>query len=128
MRTIRRLTLAMIVMALCLATSARAQVLEMLPSNSMAVVKIKNIQDVNSKIAALSQQWGLTNIKPELNDLLGTLLTAANLGPGLNKAGDAAVAILKPAGGAREPDMVMLISVTDYKAYAGALPNAKTEG
>ena len=45
----------------------------------------------------MSQAWGLANIRPELNDPLGTLLTAANLGPGLNKNGEAAVAIMMPA-------------------------------
>jgi len=115
-------------MAISLASSARAQIMEMVPTNSMVVIKIKNIQDVNSKIAALSQQWGLANMRPELNDLLGTLLTATNMGPGLNKAGDAGMAIMMPAAGANEPDMVMLVSVTDFKAFAGALPNAKPEG
>src|SRR4051812_28138825 len=94
MRIIRRLTAALVVMAMCIASSARAQVLELVPSNSMVVIKIKNIQDVNDKIAALSQQWGLDKIRPEMGDLLGTLLTATNLGPGLNKTGEAAMAIM----------------------------------
>lgn len=128
MRTIRRLTAALVILAMCIASSARAQVLELVPSNAMVVIKIKNIQDVNDKIAALSQQWGLDKIRPEMGDLLGTLLTATNLGPGLNKTGEAAMAIMKPAQGQNEPDMVMLISVSDYKAFAGALPNAKPEG
>jgi len=128
MRIIRRLTAALVIMAMCIASSARAQVLELVPSNSMVVIKIKNIQDVNDKVADLSKQWGLDKIRPEMGDLLGTLLTATNLGPGLNKTGDAAMAIMKPAQGQNEPDMVMLISVTDYKAFSGALPNAKAEG
>src|SRR4029078_4704571 len=63
---------------------ARAQVLQSVPSEAVLVVKVKNIQDVSAKVAALSQQWGLANIRPELNDPLGPLLTAANLGPGLD--------------------------------------------
>jgi hypothetical protein len=86
------------------------------------------MQDVSAKVAALSQQWGLVNIRPELNDPLGTLLTAANLGPGLNKNGEAAVAVLKPEQGAGEPRIVAIVSVTDYKTFATSLPNAKPEG
>ena len=107
---------------------ARAQVLQSVPSEAVLVVKVKNIQDVSAKVAALSQQWGLANIRPELNDPLGTLLTAANLGPGLDKAGEAALAMLDFGQHGGEPNMVILIPVTDFKAFAGSLPNAKPDG
>lgn len=128
MRIIRRLTAALVVLAICIASSARAQVLELVPSNSMVVIKIKNVQDVNDKIAALSKQWGLDKLRPEMSDLLGTLMTVTNLGPGLNKTGEAAMAIMMPAPGDREPNMVMLVPVSDYKAFSGNLPNGKTDG
>jgi hypothetical protein len=128
MRIIRRLTAALVVLAICIASSARAQVLELVPSNSMVVIKIKNVQDVNDKVAALSKQWGLDKLRPELGDLLGTLLTVTNLGPGLNKTGEAAMAVMMPAPGEREPNMVVLVAVSDYKAFSGALPNAKPDG
>ena len=104
--------------------------LQSVPSEAVLVVKVKNIQDVSAKVAALSQQWGLANIRPELNDPLGTLLTAANLGPGLDKTGEAAMAMLDfgNKGGGGEPNMVILIPVTDFKAFAASLPNAKPEG
>jgi hypothetical protein len=128
MRNVRRLALAVVALAMFIAVSARAQVLTLLPSDAMVVIKIKNMQDVSAKVAALSQQWGLANIRPELNDPLGTLLTAASLGPGLNKAGEAAVAIMEPAPGRGEPNMIFLVPVTDYKAFSTSLPNAKVEG
>src|SRR2546421_2838500 len=115
MRNVRKLAVAAAVaLAMFIASAARAQVLTLVPSDAMVVIKIKNIQDVSAKVAALSQAWGLANIRPELNDPLGTLLTAANLGPGLNKTGEAAVAIMKPAPGTGEPSMVALVPVTDY--------------
>jgi hypothetical protein len=128
MRQTRGILVATVALAMLIACTARAQVLTMLPSDAMVVIKIKNMQDVSAKVAALSQAWGLANIRPELNDPLGTLLTAANLGPGLNKNGEAAVAIMMPAPGANEPNMVFLVPVTDYKTFASALPNAKAEG
>jgi hypothetical protein len=129
MRHVRRFTLAVVALAMFFAASAtRAQVLPLVPSEAMVVIKIKNMQDVSSKIATLSQQWGLANIRPELNDPLGTLLTVGGLGPGLNRNGEAAIALMMPAAGASEPDVVVLVPVSDFKAFAGALPNNKTEG
>src|SRR3954470_9652418 len=122
MRNVRKLGVAAAVtLAMFIATAARAQVLTMVPADAMVVIKIKNVQDVSAKIAVLSQQWGLANIRPELNDPLGTLLAAANLGPGLDKAGEAAVAIMQPKPEGGEPNMVILVPVSDYKAFAGAL-------
>src|SRR5205823_4004495 len=98
MRNVRKLGIAAAVtLAMFIATAARAQVLTMVPTDAMVVIKIKNMQDVSAKVAALSQQWGLANIRPELNDPLGTALTAVGLGAGMNKNGEAAVAMLKPA-------------------------------
>jgi hypothetical protein len=128
MKRTRGMMVAMVALAMMIAASARAQVLTLLPSDAMVVIKIKNMQDVSAKVAALSQQWGLANIRPELNDPLGTLLTAANLGPGLDKAGEAAVAVMMPPPNGGEPNMVVLVPVTDYKTFATALPNAKAEG
>lgn len=129
MRHVRRFTLAVVALAMFFAASAtRAQVLPLVPSEAMVVIKFKNLQDVSSKIATLSQQWGLANIRPELNDPLGTLLTVGGLGPGLNRSGEAAIAMMMPAAGANEPDIVALVPVSDFKAFAAALPNAKTEG
>jgi hypothetical protein len=122
---------AVVALTLMFCASARAQVLQSVPSDAVVVFKIKNIQDVSAKVAVLSQQWGLANIKPELNDPLGTLLTAANLGPGLDKAGEAAIALLDlqgAAGPGGEPNMVILVPVTDFKAFTGSLPNAQAEG
>jgi hypothetical protein len=134
MRTLPRFAVTAVaaLAMLLMAAPARAQVMQSVPSDAVVVVKVKNIADVSAKVAALSQQWGLANIRPELNDPLGTLLTAANLGPGLDKAGEAAFAMLdmggKGGGPRGEPNMVILVPVTDFKAFAGSLPNAKPDG
>lgn len=128
MKTVRRLALATLALVMLLSTSARAQVMQQVPSEALIVIKVKNLKDVSDKIAALSQRWALNQFRPELNDPLGTLLTMANLGPGLNKTGDAAVAIFDPGEQAREPDVLVLLSITDFKAFAASLPNAAADG
>jgi len=129
MRNVRKLGIAAVVaLAMFIATAARAQVLTMVPADAMVVIKIKNMQDVSAKVAALSQQWGLANIRPELNDPLGTLLTVANLGPGLARDGEAAVAVMMPPANGGEPNMVVLVPVSDFKTFSTSLPNAKAEG
>ena len=71
MRHARRFALAVVALAMLFTSSlARAQVLQQVPTDALVVIKIKNLQDVSTKIAALSQQWGLANIRPELNDPL----------------------------------------------------------
>ena len=119
------MALAMFVLV---ATSARAQVLEQLPSDAFVVLKIKNLQDVSSKVAQLSQQWGLANMRPELNDPLGSVLGLTGLGQGLNKNGEAGVAVMPPTPNQREPHVVVVVPVTDYKAFTASLPNAGAEG
>jgi hypothetical protein len=128
MKTLRQFSVALVALALLLAgTLARAQVLQNVPSDAMVVLKIKNLKDVSDKVALLSQQWGLANMRPELNDPLGTILTMANLGQGIDKSGEAGVAIMDP-GNDREPKVLVLIPVTDFKGFAASLPNAKEEG
>lgn len=128
MRRIGRVKVAVVALAMFFAASVQGQALKLVPANALVVVKIKNLSDVSKKVALLSQQWGLANIRPELNDPLGTLLTAANLGPGLNKNGEVVVAVMEPGPGQREPNIVALVPVTDFAAFSKALPNAKEEG
>jgi hypothetical protein len=129
-RGVRRFTGAVVALTmLCLvATSARAQVLSQLPSDAFVVLKIKNLQDVSSKVAQLSQQWGLANMRPELNDPLGSILGLTGLGQGLNKNGEAGVAVMPPGPNQNEPHVVIVVPVTDYKAFTASLPNAGAEG
>jgi hypothetical protein len=130
MRTLRKYTGAVVAMTLlCLvAVQARAQVLQQMPADAFVVIKIKNLQDVSGKVAMLSQQWGLANMRPELNDPLGSVLGLTGLGQGLNKNGEAGVAIMAPQPNEREPRAVVLVPVSDYKAFTASLPNAAAEG
>jgi hypothetical protein len=127
---IRRITGAMVALMVCLAAApafVRAQVLQQAPADAFVVVKIKNLQEVSGKVAALSQAWGLANMRPELNDPLGSVLGLTGLGQGLNKNGEAGVFIMPPTGH-REPDVVILVPVSDYKGFTASLPGAGAEG
>src|SRR5687768_6581295 len=129
MRALRKYTGAVVAMAMiCLiAAQARAQVLQQMPADAFVIIKIKNLQDVSGKVAQLSQQWGLANMRPELNDPLGSVLGLTGLGQGLNKNGEAGVAIMAPRQGEGEPRAVVLVPVSDYKAFTASLPNAAAE-
>ncbi|HYE21355.1 MAG TPA: hypothetical protein VEA69_23110, partial [Tepidisphaeraceae bacterium] len=114
-------------------TGANAQVLPLLPSESLVVIKVNNLQAVSDKAAGLIKDWGLDQMRPELTDPLGSVLTMTGMGAGLDKAGEVGVAIMPPnqaAAGGRQgpPDFLALVPVTDYKAFIGALPKATTEG
>ncbi|MEZ0265203.1 MAG: hypothetical protein ACAI43_10785 [Phycisphaerae bacterium] len=111
-------------------TGASAQVLPLLPSESLVVIKVNNLQAVSDKAAGLIKDWGLDQMRPELTDPLGSVLTMTGMGAGLDKAGEVGVAILPPKQGGQQgpPDFVALVPVTDYKAFIGALPKATTEG
>lgn len=128
MKTFRRLALASLALVMLVSTSAKAQVMQQVPSDALIVIKLKNLKDVSDKIAALSQRWALDQFRPELNDPLGTLLTMANLGAGLNKAGDAAVVVFDAGPQAREPDLLVIVPITDFKAFSASLPNAAADG
>ena len=99
-----------------------------MPSEAVVVIKFKNLQDVSSKIATLSQQWGLANIPPRAQrparhdpDRRRPRAGAEPQRGGRDRDDDA-------RRRADEPDIVALVPVSDFKAFAAALPNAKTEG
>jgi hypothetical protein len=119
--------LALVIICLVAAPAVRGQVLQQAPSDAFVVIKIKNLQEVSGKVAQLSQAWGLANMRPELNDPLGSVLGLTGLGQGLNKNGEAGVVIMPPTG-KREPDIMILVPVSDYKAFTASLPGAGAEG
>ncbi len=114
--------------ALCFAASAPAQVLQQIPSDALVVVKLKNLQAINDKAAALSKQFGLVEMTPDAGDPLGALLGKANLGAGIDKGGDAAIAVLNGDLNAAEPSAIALIPVSDYAAFVGSFGDPKKDG
>ncbi len=129
MRRARNLTAAAVLMMAAMAGSARAEVLDVVPSDAVMVVRVKNLEDVSKKIADLSQKLGLAGMAQQMNDPLGAIKQQTGVSAGINNAGDAAMVVLKPVDEeSEEPPVVVLIPVSDYQAFIGNFQNSKTEG
>jgi hypothetical protein len=119
--------------AWCLASvaspMAQAQVLDQTPSDALVVVKINHLADTNKKVSDLLAQLGVTDLVPTMKDPLETAETQLGIGPGLDTKRDAAAVVLN---GTFEkdgpPPFVLLLPVSDYKAFLGSLTVVRTEG
>jgi hypothetical protein len=104
--------------AALLALPTLAQVLDQIPADAMAVLKIRNLASVNEKMAALAKQFGIAEMTPAASDPLEALLGAGNIKQGLDKSGDAAIVMLNhDMNQAHDPPVIALIPVTDYAAF-----------
>jgi hypothetical protein len=121
--------IAAVLMLVLAPARAHAQVLQQVPSDAVLVIKIKNLQQVSNKIAALAQQFGIAGFNPAMTDPLGALKAQSGMNNGLDAAGD--VAMFIPNGvpfDQNDPPLVMLWPVSDYKAFVANFADAKTEG
>src|SRR5258708_3199379 len=110
------------------AASAQAQVLNQVPSDAMFVLKLKNLGSVSDKAGVLAKQFGLVEMNPAAADPLGWMLTEGGMANGVDKAGDAALVIAHGELGSRPPPLIILIPVSDYKAFVGNFADAKKDG
>src|SRR5437870_264271 len=90
---IRRFAGALAVAALVFCAQARADVLDQVPSDALAVIKIKSLEQANAKVAKLAKTFGLDELEPEMKDPLSALLKKGHVENGINKAGDAAMVL-----------------------------------
>ena len=112
------------------ATGARADVLDQVPSDALLVLKIKNLDGVNKKVAKWAKDLGLDQQEPALADPLGALAEQAHLGKGVNRGGDLAIAMMDPAtaGGEEDKAVVVLVPTSDYKAFLSNFKSTSDEG
>jgi hypothetical protein len=130
-RSVRRhLAVAGVAMALLLAGRANAQVLDQVPSDALAVLKIKDLDAVSKKAARMAKDLGLDQVSPEFGDPLGALEDAAHLGKGVDKKGDLAVVMEDPDkfGGNSEKSVLILVPIDDYKAFLGNFKATESVG
>lgn len=115
----RQLAVAGVMAALLLGSRVRAQVLDQVPSDALAVLKIKDLDAVSKKAAKMAKGLGLDQVSPEFGDPLGALEDKAHLGKGVDKAGDLAIVFEDPEKFGGEPDkaLLILVPVDDYKAF-----------
>ncbi len=120
-------TLAVMLMA---TVRADAQVLQQVPSDALVVIKVRNLQEVSTKVAALAQQMGVAGLNPAMADPLAAVQQQSGIANGLDKNGE--IAIFVPLSLLDNPDVeekpaVMLWPVTDYKAFIGNFADAQTD-
>ncbi len=136
MKTIRRAfkTSCMLAAAMCgsvlASRSAVAQVLDQVPSDALMVIKVNHIADTNTKISNLMQTLGVADVFPPAKDPIGAIEGQSGLGAGLDTKRDAAAVLLngKYDQSAAPPPMVILLPVSDYKAFLGSVTVVRTEG
>src|SRR2546430_11920159 len=117
-RVVRLWAAMCVAVALLVALSSQAQVLDQVPGDAMVVLKIRNLSGLNEKAAALAKQFGLVEITPAAGDPLEALLGAGGIKEGVDKSGEAAVVMLNhDMNQAHEPPIIGLIPVTDYAAF-----------
>jgi hypothetical protein len=128
----RRLIVAIATLSLLAAASAaRAQVLDQIPSNALLVLKVKNLSAASAKVAKFANDLGVAQMAPPLADPLGALQDHLKIKDGLDKNGDLALAYFDPAtvtDVTEERSLLLVLPVTDYKAFLGNFPDAKTQG
>ncbi len=132
----------MAVYSLAPSRTQAADVLEQVPSDALGVMKINHLQDTSTKLAALMQALGVTDFAPAMSDPLGSLLNQGGMVNGIDKTGDAAIAWtnaawggfvqqVPPAGGGAgptPPPILVLVPVTDYKAFLANTTVVSTDG
>jgi len=133
MKTRRWLTLPVIAaaMLMTLSSAASAQVLQQVPADALVVIKIRNLQEVSTKMSGMMQAMGVANLSPAMADPLAAMQQQSGIANGLDKNGDVGIyipATLLDNPDAEEKPAVMLWPITDYKAFLGNFPEAKTEG
>jgi hypothetical protein len=127
MKILRRSSFVAMTLMLAAASAVQAQVLDLVPANAPFVFKVNNLKGASDKIAAMATKWGISAMSPMLSNPLASLKQQANITNGLKESGDMAFVITSFSED-KEPPMLILAPVSDYKAFLGNFQGAKTEG
>jgi len=129
MRYSRRIVLALLPV-FALAQFAAAQVLDQVPEGALVVAKVRNLAETNTKLAGFFKDLGVDQLSPDLADPLAAIKKKLGIQQGMDETGELAFVFVDPSvsGADEEHSMLILVPVTDYKAFTGNFPEAKTEG
>ena len=115
------------IMLLLAPMTARAQVLQQVPGDSLVVIKINKLKPVSDKIAAFSKKLGLDQMQPGMADPLGMMQKQLGLTQGIDPNGEAAIVFVNGPMNEEQPPMLVLFPVTDYNAFLKNFATAKAE-
>jgi hypothetical protein len=109
-----------------------AQVMDQVPGNAAAVLEIRNVDGLNTKISKTAEMFGLTQTAPELKDPLANFEDQIGISDkGLNKSSDMAVAYFAPGTPGvteQQTPVLLLLPVSDYKQFLDNFTNTKDDG
>jgi len=98
-------------------SAAYAQVLDQVPSESILVFHVNNLQQLNLKAAKLAHDWGLDEWDAGAKDPLAAIMEKGHVTKGVNKSGELAIAFMGNEKDEGTP--YVLIPVTNYKDFLG---------
>jgi hypothetical protein len=109
---------------------ASAQVMKQVPSNSLVVLKVSNLEQTSKKVADFCTQMGITQMDPDMQDPLGSFLKAIGAPEGINRSGELALIYFEPSIYHTQSDksLLLLIPVADYQKFVGNFPDSKPDG
>jgi hypothetical protein len=137
MKITRRIAVALSVVCL-FSSGLRAQVMSQVPANSLAVLHVKNMQELSQKFADWNKQVGLTDSSappdsyPAVSsDLLGFALKQLKVSDkSIKLDGDFALVLINNlmAMNGPNPPLIALVPINDYQAFINAFPGNTTDG
>jgi hypothetical protein len=121
---------AVVVLLLACTAVQAQQLLDQIPNDALVVMKVKNLGVTSGKLGKFFTDLGIANMVPGMNDPLGFMQKQLNLSQGLNKDGDFGFVYRDSDALGEAPDksIVLLIPVSDYKAFLANFGAAKTDG
>lgn len=120
MRRINRWWVLPLVMVLSLLPAGRMRaavpdVLNQLPQDALVVISVPNLAQLSAKLAMVDKTLRLG--RPELQDALSFVKGMTNMHKGLDDNGGLAVALKNLPVDGSDPDVAMVVPVSDYKAF-----------
>jgi len=116
----------------------QAQIFKQVPANAVIVVKFSKLEVTSKKIADFATTLGLAQMQPAFADPLTAVETQHGITAGVNGTGDGALIFVDPSDDAPAPNkigitvssnsMIVLVPVSDYKAFLGNMTDATAEG
>src|SRR5688500_16537657 len=107
--------------------TARAQVLQPLPSAALFVFKINKLKPVSDKIAAYSTKLQLNQLQPGFADPLEHTQKQLGMTQGVDPQGEAAIVVVNGPMNEKQPPVLLLVPVTDYQAFLKNFQNPRQE-
>jgi hypothetical protein len=107
--------------------TARAQVLQQVPADSLVVIKINKLKPVSDRIAAFAKKLGIDQMQPALADPLGAMQKRTSITQGLDQNGEAAIVFVNGAMNEKQPPVMIFFPITDYQAFLKNFAAVKTE-